>query len=99
MTWFTGPTGSIDLDEKIESLIAIGAATASNCIPCFEHLYERALACGLTAKQIKSASDIAARVKKGAHTAISNSINEMIGDKESTETPCAQATRPPCCCG
>lgn len=98
MTWFTDPIGSIDFDEKIESLIAIGAATASNCIPCFEHLYENALASGLTAEQIKRATDIAGRVKQGAHTSITNSINEMVGDEESTESPCTQTTNPSCCC-
>ncbi|MFZ2631716.1 MAG: hypothetical protein WA081_05995, partial [Desulfosalsimonadaceae bacterium] len=25
------------MDEKMKTLIAIGAATAANCIPCFEH--------------------------------------------------------------
>ncbi|MCP3929312.1 MAG: hypothetical protein GY705_09455, partial [Bacteroidetes bacterium] len=61
--------GSEDLilEEKIEHLIAIGAATASNCIPCFEHLYENAITSGLTVEQIKRASDIAGQVKKGAH--------------------------------
>ena len=51
--------GSKDLilEEKIERLIAIGAAAASNCIPCFEHLYESAITSGLTAEQIKRASD------------------------------------------
>ena len=33
-------TEELVLGDKIENLIAIGAATAANCIPCFEHLYE-----------------------------------------------------------
>ena len=28
--------------DKLELMIAIGAATAVNCIPCFEHLFEKA---------------------------------------------------------
>ena len=30
------------LADNVQVLIAIGAATAANCIPCFEHLYEKA---------------------------------------------------------
>jgi alkylhydroperoxidase/carboxymuconolactone decarboxylase family protein YurZ len=66
------------LEDKIENLIAIGAATAANCIPCFEHLYEKAINSGITLAEIKRASDIAGLVKKGAHIALTNSINELI---------------------
>ena len=85
------------LDEKIEALVAIGAATASNCIPCFEHLYEKAITCGLTAEEIKRASEIAGLVKAGAHSAISSSINELIGDEENVESCCKQTGNKSCC--
>ena len=61
------------LEEKAENLIAIGAATAANCIPCFEHLYEKAITSGISVAEIKRASDIAGQVKKGAHITITNS--------------------------
>lgn len=44
------------LADKIQVLIAIGAAMASNCIPCFEHLYEKALTAGITTAEIKGSS-------------------------------------------
>lgn len=84
-------------DEKTQTLIAIGAATASNCIPCIEHLYEKAITCGLTAEQIKKASVIAGQVKKGANAAISNSIHELIGDEAILESHCMQTTNKSCC--
>ena len=63
------------LPDNIENLIAIGAATAANCIPCFEHLYEKAINSGITIAQINRASDIAefgngilAGVRAGSHT-------------------------------
>ena len=65
------------LQDKIESLIAIGAAMAANCIPCFEHLYEKAINSDITLAEIKRASDIAGLVKKGAHIALTNSVNEV----------------------
>jgi alkylhydroperoxidase/carboxymuconolactone decarboxylase family protein YurZ len=86
------------LEEKAETLIAIGAATAVNCIPCFEHLYEKAVTSGVTATEIKRASEIAALVKSGAHTAISSTINELIGSKKVNELACGKASAGPCRC-
>ncbi len=83
--------------NKIEILIAIGAATAANCIPCFEHLYEKAIGSGLKLAEIKRASDIAGQVKKGAHIALTNSINELTGIKKTRDLPCNQTTKNPCC--
>lgn len=97
MVQLTKQKDEIILDGKIEALIAIGAAMASNCIPCFEHLYEKAIISGLTVEQIKRALDIAVQVKNGAHTAISNSTNELLGHKEIAESPCMQTTTRSCC--
>jgi alkylhydroperoxidase/carboxymuconolactone decarboxylase family protein YurZ len=80
-----------------QNLIAIGAATAANCIPCFEHLYEKAICSGVTSDEIKRASDIAGLVKKGAHIALTNSINELMDIDESYDLPCSQATKESCC--
>ena len=67
------------LQDKTEKLIAIGAAAAANCIPCFEHLYENAINAGITVAEIKRASEIAGQVKTGASIALSNSVNELLG--------------------
>ena len=85
------------LQDKAETLIAIGAATAANCIPCFEHLYEKAINSGITLAEIKRASDIAEQVKKGAHIALINSVNELIGVEETHDLPCSQTTNKSCC--
>jgi alkylhydroperoxidase/carboxymuconolactone decarboxylase family protein YurZ len=85
------------LEDKIENLIAIGAATAANCIPCFEHLYEKAINSGITLAEIKRASDIAGLVKKGAHIALTNSINELIGIEAPRDLPCDQTANKSCC--
>ncbi len=85
------------LQDKIENLIAIGAATAANCIPCFEHLYEKAINSGITLAEVKRASDIAGQVKKGAHIALVNSFNELIGIEESHGLPCGQTANKSCC--
>ncbi len=85
------------LEDKIENLIAIGAATAANCIPCFEHLYEKAINSGITLSQIKWASDIAELVKKGAHIALTNSVKELIGIETTQNLPCEQTANKSCC--
>ena len=86
------------LEEKTENLIAIGAAMAANCIPCFEHLYENAITSGIPLADIRRASDIAAQVKNGAHTALTNSVNELIGSKETNDLPCSQTSNKSCRC-
>ena len=86
------------LQDKVENLIAIGAATAANCIPCFEHLYEKAINSGITLAEIKRASEIAGQVKKGAHIALTNSINELIRIKGAQDLPCDKTANKSCCC-
>lgn len=85
------------LEDKIENLIAIGAATAANCIPCFEHLYEKAINSGIPLAEIKRAFDIAGLVKKGAHIALTNSVNELIGIEKTYNMPCDQTANKSCC--
>lgn len=86
------------LEEKAETLIAIGAAAAANCIPCFEHLYEKAVTSGITATEIKRASEIAGLAKSGAHTAISSTIDELIGSEKVNGLTCGKTAAGPCCC-
>jgi len=87
------------LEGKIENLIAIGAATASNCIPCFEHIYEKAITSGITLAEIRRASEIAGQVKAGAHIAITSTVSELVGDEEETgDLPCRQMANKSCGC-
>ena len=86
------------LEEKIENLIAIGAATASNCIPCFEHIYEKAISSGITLSEIRRASEIAGQVKAGANMAITNTVGELVGDRAAGDLPCKQMADKSCNC-
>jgi len=85
------------VQDKTEILIAIGAATGTNCIPCFEHIYEKAINAGVTLEEIKRASDIAAQVKKGAHIALTNVINELTDIEEQQDLPCGETANKSCC--
>ena len=85
------------LEKEADLLIAISAAVAANCIPCFEHLYEQAITAGFSTAEIKRASDIAVQVKKGAHTSISGTIEELTGSKVSINLLDNQAVNKSCC--
>jgi alkylhydroperoxidase/carboxymuconolactone decarboxylase family protein YurZ len=77
------------MEERTKLLIALGAATAANCIPCFEHLYNEAGVAGVTSEEILQVVDLASKVKNGAHIALKNSINDMMGLKEQYDLPCS----------
>ena len=66
------------MDEKTKLLISLGAAVASNCIPCFEHFMGKTDAAGLTDEEIRQAVDVADQVKMGARLAIRKAVNVTI---------------------
>ena len=85
------------MDEKTSLLICLGASTAANCIPCFEHYHKKASAAGLTSEEILEAVELASKVKNGAHLVMRNSIIKFMGQ----ETPLASCGLGPsksCCC-
>ena len=88
----------IVLAQKTENLIAIGAAIAANCIPCFEHLYEKAVTSGITGAEIRKAAEIAGLVKNGAHKAISRTIDEITGSNENMDLACGKTASGACRC-
>lgn len=63
------------MDERTKVLMCLGAATAANCIPCFEYYFGKAKEVGLKTEEIQEAVGLASQVKKGAHLAIKNCID------------------------
>ena len=49
------------MDEKTKILICMGAATAANCIPCFEYYFGKAETVGLKTEEIQEAVDLGTR--------------------------------------
>jgi len=86
------------MDEKTGLLISLGAATAANCIPCFEHYYKKADAVGLTSEEIMQAVELASKVKNGAHLVLRNSIKSFMGQKR-PHNQCAVDQSQGSCCG
>jgi alkylhydroperoxidase/carboxymuconolactone decarboxylase family protein YurZ len=81
-------TGGKTMDEKCRLLIGLGAATAANCVPCFEHYYDKAMAAKLTAEEIQEAVDLGNQMKTGAQMAVRNSISQIMKSDQARETSC-----------
>ena len=54
------------MDEKTELLICLGASTAANCVPCFEHYFKKANGIGLTSEEIQEAVELEDAVLVGS---------------------------------
>jgi alkylhydroperoxidase/carboxymuconolactone decarboxylase family protein YurZ len=85
------------MDEKTSLLICLGASTAANCIPCFEHYHKKASTAGLGPEEILEAVELATKVKSGAHMVIRNSIKNLIG-QEAPPASCGLGPSKNCCC-
>ncbi len=87
------------MDEKTSVLICLGAATAANCVPCFEHYLNKAKKLGLTSGEVLEAADLASKVKNGAHLVMRQGIKNFMG-QEASPNPCAAAVQArSSCCG
>ncbi|MGD0915318.1 MAG: carboxymuconolactone decarboxylase family protein [Thermodesulfobacteriota bacterium] len=85
------------MDEKTRVLICLGAATAANCIPCFEHYFGKAESVGLESDEIQEAVELASQVGKGAHIALKKSIGNRMGREKEYSLPCDRKTDHSCC--
>jgi AhpD family alkylhydroperoxidase len=69
------------MDEKTNLLICLGAATAANCIPCFEFYYGKAVAVGLTPQEIQEAAECAYKIKNNINMLMKNSVRTFTGQE------------------
>ena len=67
------------MDEKTKLLVCLGAATAANCIPCFEFYYGKALAAGVAAADMQEVVEIAYQVKNNINMLMKKSIRATTG--------------------
>jgi len=69
------------MDEKTKLLVSLAAATAANCIPCFEFYYAKAQAAGLATADIQEAVECAYKVKNNINMLMKNSIITLTGQE------------------
>jgi 4-carboxymuconolactone decarboxylase len=69
------------LTPRETELIAIGAAIASNCIPCVEHHIPKAKEAGVSDDEVHAAIRLAERVKQAPAMKVSEAALALIGRK------------------
>ena len=85
------------MDQKTSLLICLGASTAANCIPCFEHYHKKASAAGLSPEEILEAVELANKVKSAAHLVMRNSIKNYLGQETPGSSGGCVPSRSSCC--
>lgn len=85
------------MNDKTEIIIALSAAVGANCIPCFDHLYEKAKNVGITDDEVLFITETANKVKTGAAIFIKNAINDTIGLEPEVDQPCCAESEKACC--
>ncbi|HLO33422.1 MAG TPA: carboxymuconolactone decarboxylase family protein [Anaerolineales bacterium] len=56
----------MELETRIQTLIAVGAAVSANCQPCLQSAVDMALRNGINEQEIAEAIEVGQRVRKGA---------------------------------
>jgi AhpD family alkylhydroperoxidase len=73
---------------QVAELVAIGAAIAANCEPCFKYHYDQARKLGVSDRDMRYAVDLAQKVKEPPARAMLNLAERYLG-KSTSETKAA----------
>jgi len=86
-------------NESIKELVAIGAAIASNCEPCFRYHYDLGRKLGLSREDMLEAVNTALAVKATPHKKVVETAQRFLNPE--AENPEAEnaGTSNPCACG
>ena len=79
--------------EQVAELVAIGAAIAGNCEPCFKYHYDQARKLGVSNADMRRAVDMAQMVKDTPARAMLDLAQRYFGPT----TPATAAKASPCC--
>ena len=82
-----------EFDERVEELVALGAAMAANCEVCFRYHFEQAHKLGLSRQDMLRACSMGSKVRNAAGRAISDLAKKCLH----AEAPPPQGE--PGCCG
>ena len=85
------------MDDRTSILICLGASTAADCIPCFEHYFGRARALNLSDDEIQEAVDLAGKIKNGARIVTKTSLDRIMGREVQTMKSCCENSNASCC--
>ena len=73
------------MTEAVTELVAIAAAVASNCEPCFRHHFDTGRKLGLSKEDIRKAVDVAVAVKAAPHRKVLDTADRYLEQAELTD--------------
>jgi AhpD family alkylhydroperoxidase len=80
----------MSLNEHTKTLIAIGAAIASNCEPCFRHHYDLGRKLDISREDMLEAVNTALAVKATPHKKVVETAQKYLAaEGDTTSNPCA----------
>jgi AhpD family alkylhydroperoxidase len=85
------------ITEQIKELVAIGAAVASNCEPCFKHHYDLAHKLGVSREDMLEAVNTALAVKATPHRKVVETAQRYLAPGEATPASPCGCSAPSCC--
>ncbi len=92
------PEGSASLyTDAVAELVAIGAAIASNCEPCFRYHYDRARKLGVSKEDMALAVKTAKMVKETPARAVLELADRYLKANTQADTPAAGSRKSGCC--
>jgi AhpD family alkylhydroperoxidase len=83
--WAHLPSEMSLFTDEVAELVALGAAIASNCEPCFKFHYDQARKLGVTDADMRRAVDLARQVKEAPNRGVLDLANRYL-NKQSTPT-------------
>lgn len=93
MAWSGASTADSIFTEQVAELVAISAAIAANCEPCFKHHYDIARKLGVSHPDMRRAVDLAQKVKDSPARAMLQLASRFLDkDVEAKATPAAAAS-------
>ena len=88
--------------DAVKELVAIGAAIASNCEPCFKHHYNQARKLGVSKDDMRLAVEMAQAVKDSPAQSVLALAGKYLSEARPKASPCCGGENPaPAgkCCG
>lgn len=92
--WLGLAVASSIFTEQVAELVAIGAAIAANCEPCFKYHYDQARKLGVSNTDMRRAVDLAQMVKDTPARAMLDIAQRYLGPQV---LPHAEVKASPCC--
>ncbi len=84
------------MDKHTEIFIALGAAAAANCGPCFEHYFSKAEKLGIDKEDVRKTVNIAVKVRGGAHMVMKDAIQKILKSNSPQNESCCNGSSS-CC--